>query len=101
MNCSAQPYSARSTVNSEGVYWEEGEGGSRNKTTSSLIYVSDVSYAPCARPSGTKYERGDRPRLFIIIAIWAGFVLTENRGNTVTRARVSSSIGIMHPYWGL
>ena len=31
----------------------------------------------------------------------AGFVLPENRGNTVTRARVSSSIGIMHPYWGL
>ena len=30
-----------------------------------------------------------------------GFVLAENRGNTVTRARVSSSIGIMHPYWGL
>ena len=30
-----------------------------------------------------------------------GFVLAENRGNTVTRARVSSSISIMHPYWGL
>ena len=43
----------------------------------------------------------DRPRPFIIIAIWADFVLAENRGNTVTRAHVSSSIGIMHPYWGL
>ena len=42
----------------------------------------------------------DRPRPFRIIAIWAGFVLAENRGNTVTRAHVSSSIGIMHPYWG-
>ena len=41
---------------------------------------------------------GDRPRPFIIIAIWAGFVLTENRGNTITRAHVSSSIGIMHLY---
>ena len=30
-----------------------------------------------------------------------GFVLAENRGNTVIRAHVSSSIGIMHPYWGL
>ena len=40
---------------------------------------------------------GDRPRPFIMIAIWAGFVLAENRGNTVTRAHVSSSIGIMHP----
>ena len=44
---------------------------------------------------------GDRPRPFIIIAIWAGFVLAENRGNTVTRAHVSSSIYIMHPYRGL
>ena len=30
-----------------------------------------------------------------------GFVLAENRGNAVIRAHVSSSIGIMHPYWGL
>ena len=30
-----------------------------------------------------------------------GFVLAENRGNTVIRAHVSSSIYIMHPYWGL
>ena len=43
MNCSAQSYSTRSTVNGEGVLWEKGEGGSQNKTTSSLIYVSDAS----------------------------------------------------------
>ena len=32
-----------------------------------------------------------------------GFALAENRGNTVIRAHVSSSIGIIHPYydeWG-
>ena len=28
---------------------------------------------------------GDRPHPFFIIAIWAGFVLAENRGNNVTR----------------
>ena len=44
---------------------------------------------------------GDKPRSFVIIAIWAGFVLAENRGNAVTRTHVSSSIGIMHPNWGL
>ena len=43
---------------------------------------------------------GDRSRPFIIIVIWAGFVLAENRGNTVTRAYISSSIDTMHPYWG-
>ena len=30
-------------MNGEGVHWEEGEQGSQNKTTSSLIYVSDAS----------------------------------------------------------
>ena len=44
---------------------------------------------------------GDRPRLFIVIATWEGFVLAENRGNALTRAHVSSSIGIVNPYWGL
>ena len=44
---------------------------------------------------------GDRPRPFVIIATWPDFVLAENRGNTVTRAHVSSSIGIIHPYLGL
>ena len=43
----------------------------------------------------------DRPRLFITIVIWAGFVLAENHGNTVTRAHVNRSIGIMHPSWDL
>ena len=38
-----QSYSTRSTVNGEGVLWEKGKGGSQNKTTSSLIYVSDAS----------------------------------------------------------
>ena len=44
MNFSAQSYSTfnRSIVDGEGVHWEKGEGGSRNKTTSSLIYVSDA-----------------------------------------------------------
>ena len=36
MNCSAQVYSTRSTVNGEGVHWEKAEGGSQNRTTSSL-----------------------------------------------------------------
>ena len=43
MNSSAQSYSTRDTVNGDGVCWEKGEGGSQNKTTSSLIYVSDAS----------------------------------------------------------
>ena len=43
MNCSAKLYSTRYTVNGEGVLWEKGEGESQNKTTSSLIYVSDAS----------------------------------------------------------
>ena len=56
MNCSAQSYSTRSTVNDESVHWEEGKGGSQNRTTPSLIYVSDASYAPCTRSSRTKCE---------------------------------------------
>ena len=28
--------------------------------------------------------RGNRPRPFIIIMIWAGFMLAENRGGTVS-----------------
>ena len=43
MNCSAQSYSTRYTVNGEGVLWEKVEGENKNKTTSSLIYVSDAS----------------------------------------------------------
>ena len=35
---------------------------------------------------------GDRPRPFIVIAIWTGVVLVENRGSTVIRAKVSSGI---------
>ena len=43
----------------------------------------------------------DRPRPFRIIAIWAGFVLAQCRGSTVTSAQVSCCIGIMHWCWGL
>ena len=43
----------------------------------------------------------DRPRPFRIIAIWAGFVLVQCRGSTVTSAQVSCCIGIMHWCWGL
>ena len=43
MNCYAQSYLTRDTVNGDGVLWEKGEGVSQNKTTSSLIYVSDAS----------------------------------------------------------
>ena len=43
----------------------------------------------------------DRPRPFRIIAIWAGFVLAQCRGSTVTGAQVSCCIGIMHWCWGL
>ena len=43
MNCSAQSYSTRDIVNGDGVLCEKGKGGSQNKTTSSLIYVSDAS----------------------------------------------------------
>ena len=42
MNCSAQSYLTRSTVNGEGAHWEKAEGGSQNKTIASLIYVSDA-----------------------------------------------------------
>ena len=44
-------------------------------------------------------EGGDRPRPLITIAIWVGFVLAENRRGTVTRAQVSSNIGILHLCW--
>ena len=43
MNCPAQSYSTRYTVNGEGVPWEKTEGGSQNRTTSSLVNVSDAS----------------------------------------------------------
>ena len=78
MNCSAQSYSTRSTVNGEGVHWEKGEGGS-NKTTSSLcercimgavchVKWYEVWAYRLRSPNG---GGGDRPRPFIIIAIWA------------------------------
>ena len=53
------------------------------------------------RPQSLNRGGGDRPRPFVIIAIWAGSVLTENRGGTVTRAQVSKGICVMHTCWGL
>ena len=35
---------------------------------------------------------GSRTRLFAVVAFWAGFVLAKNRGDTITRAQVSSGI---------
>ena len=35
---------------------------------------------------------GGRPRPFAVAAFWEGFVLAENRGETVTRAQVSRGI---------
>ena len=43
MDCSAQLYSARSTVSRDSVYCEKPEGGCQKGTTSSLMYVSDAS----------------------------------------------------------
>ena len=37
----------------------------------------------------------DRPRLFSVIAIWAGIVLAKYRRGTVTSAQVSSGIGML------
>ena len=73
MNCSAQSYSTRSTVNGEGVHWEKGEGGS-NKTTSSLCERCIIG-AMCHvkwyevwayRLRSSNGGGGDRPRPFII-----------------------------------
>ena len=44
---------------------------------------------------------GGRPRPFVVVAFWAGFVLAENRGDTVTRALVSRGIFVSHSSWGL
>ena len=43
MNCSAQLYSTRSTVNGDSVHCEKIEGGCQKRATSSLMYVSDAS----------------------------------------------------------
>ena len=44
--------------------------------------------------------RDVRPRPFLVVAFWAGFVLAENRGDTVTRAQVSRGIFVLHSCWG-
>ena len=94
MNCSAQVYSIRSTVNGEGIHWEKAEGGSQSRMTSLLICERCIIGAVCDikwyevwadRLRSPNEDGGDKPRPFIINAIWAGFVLAENRGGTVTR----------------
>ena len=57
MNCSAQSYSTRSTVNGDGVHCEKADGGCQKQTTSSLMYVSDASYISGFASSGTKGGR--------------------------------------------
>ena len=42
---------------------------------------------------------GGRPRPFVVVAFWAGFVLAENRVDTV--AQVSRGIFVLHSCWGL
>ena len=56
MNCSAQLYSTRSTIRVDDVY-NSGRGLGRrchNRTTSSLVYVSEVTKASKASSSGMK-----------------------------------------------
>ena len=43
MNCSAQLYSTRSTVNGDDAHCEKVDGGRQKRTTSSLMYVIDAS----------------------------------------------------------
>ena len=43
MNCSAQLYSTKSTVNGDSIHCEKTEGECQKRTTSSLMYVSDAS----------------------------------------------------------
>ena len=53
------------------------------------------------RLKGPNEGGGGRPRPFAIVAFWAGFVLAENRGDTITRAQVSRGIFVLHSCWGL
>ena len=48
------------------------------------------------RPRSPNRGGGDRPLPLIYIAIWAGFVLAESRGGTVTRAQVRRGICVMY-----
>ena len=89
MNCSAELYSTRSTVNGDGVHCEKTEGGCQKRTTSSLMYVSDASGGVSVfewdkrRAQVMRGRNGggcNRPRPFGIIAIWAVVVLTKYRG---------------------
>ena len=47
MNCSAQMYSTRSTVNGEGVHWENAEGSSQNMTVVANISERFIVGAVC------------------------------------------------------
>ena len=111
MNCSAQVQSTRSTVNGEIVHWEKIEGGCQNRTTSSpyickrwvIVVEHDAKWNGMSM-DGLKSPNGgggERPRPFVVVAFWAGFVLAENRGNTVTRGQVSRGMFVLHSCWGL
>ena len=50
---------------------------------------NEVSVDGLRSPNG---GGGGRPRPFAVVTFWAGFVLAENRGDTVTRAQVSRGI---------
>ena len=80
VNFSAQSYSTRSTVIGKVVRWKKGKGGSQNKTIVANLCERCMIGAVChvkwhevwayrlRSPNG---GGGDRPRPFIIIAIWA------------------------------
>ena len=111
MNCSAQSYSTRSTVNGGGVHCEKADGECQKRTTSSLMLCKQCVIGGISEferdESGAQVMRErngggcDKPRPFSVNAIWAGIVLAKCRGDTVTSAQVSSGIGITHLCWGL
>ena len=57
MNCSAQLYFTRFTVNGDGVHWEKADGGFQKWATSSLMKVSDGPYSSFACSSGVQGGR--------------------------------------------
>ena len=59
---------------------------------------NEVSVDGLRNPNG---GGGGRPRPFVVVAFWAGFVLAENRGDTVTRTQVSRGMFVLHSCWGL
>ena len=110
MNCSAQLYSTRSTVNGDSVHCEKTEGGCQKRTTLSLMHkryvIGGISvFERDEKGAQVMRERNgggcDRPPPFSIIAIWAITALAKCRGSTVTSAQVSCGIGTMQWCWGL